>query len=710
MDIKNNRNNKSTKHNASKTQKPKKMRGKPKKQKKGKKQVSRPKPQQPQSLLRMDKITCYEGDGFCYYTGTNSATKQRVICSGKVSAEHFEEFLERGFNPCVGGFEREQVTDDSQCKLYYVRVLGHEFKMTSRVRGELRRFQQFLEGRRGLLTRTQLALSPVVPMFKFCRGGKLRSLKSMLDDDFGEDLTDKIELILESVEDFLRMKNIQSQLFELFKEAIKELKFKIPFESLQEFNNFKVTQKGDNMIKSNYFNCHLYRNLEKKIMTKKEKRKLPKLYQLASVLKPKFKAVLQKWRVMAGQEGNEPLRKLMGCKEIRLDPRSAEITLIVEEEPKNESEVNPFKEKSTEIESRGRETDPFNTSLDQDTEEEDSKPPEEHPLRSKEYAIDSYELHDNRFKFKGPPQSEWYRSIPMDPYEAKPRKFTTKLVKACYTTQKFELFNRYNEEVHNKTETTPKFIFNQVICKKQIKDEKIRSKVNKKKTLELGYHHLELYLDGVLVGVDCFKVTKSGILACAFFYEPELRPLRLGLVAINEKIKMVQELNPFFEEFKFIYLGYYNYHSTKINYKAKFKPLEVRCPFTNQWVRWNTEVKRKLKYCINVLGEEDPNISQGKDASEEFIPNRGADELFGDLLGYLAQMKSSQAVYLPKTSKATHLSDENLYLKVGQTEYRRLIEEEGDIARLMTALRISSLPFFRALGLKFIKEITWRCF
>ncbi len=81
---------------------------------------------------------------------------------------------------------------------------------------------------------------------------------------------------------------------------------------------------------------------------------------------------------------------------------------------------------------------------------------------------------------------------------------------------------------------------------------------------------LEFRLDGTLVAVAVTDHTPAGLSAVYTFFDPELRARGLGTFAILSQIEQARRLG-----LPHVYLGYWIAGHPKMDYKARFRPLEV---------------------------------------------------------------------------------------------------------------------------------------
>ena len=90
--------------------------------------------------------------------------------------------------------------------------------------------------------------------------------------------------------------------------------------------------------------------------------------------------------------------------------------------------------------------------------------------------------------------------------------------------------------------------------------------------------------DIVLAAVSLTDVLNDGLSMVYSFYDPDLSYLSLGKYMILDHVNLVKEL-----ALSYLYLGYWVKGSSKMDYKAQYKPLEV---FKNgQWLTLETSTE-----------------------------------------------------------------------------------------------------------------------
>lgn len=104
---------------------------------------------------------------------------------------------------------------------------------------------------------------------------------------------------------------------------------------------------------------------------------------------------------------------------------------------------------------------------------------------------------------------------------------------------------------------------------------------------------LELWKDEQLVSVATCDQLDDGISAVYTFFEPDMSTRSLGVYSILQQIELVKQ-----QGLKYLYLGYWVPHSSKMNYKIQYTPLEIL--LDGQWHRFQHRLSQDE---INRLGD-----------------------------------------------------------------------------------------------------------
>jgi arginine-tRNA-protein transferase len=89
---------------------------------------------------------------------------------------------------------------------------------------------------------------------------------------------------------------------------------------------------------------------------------------------------------------------------------------------------------------------------------------------------------------------------------------------------------------------------------------------------------MELYLKDKLMGFAILDIAAQSVSAVYSVYNPNEKRRSLGTAIILKSIEWAQN-----NQFKYYYLGYYIPGHKKMDYKARFKPAQIRNPKSGSW-------------------------------------------------------------------------------------------------------------------------------
>ncbi|CAD8190038.1 unnamed protein product [Paramecium octaurelia] len=125
--------------------------------------------------------------------------------------------------------------------------------------------------------------------------------------------------------------------------------------------------------------------------------------------------------------------------------------------------------------------------------------------------------------------------------------------------------------------------------------------------LNLGQRFMEYRIRGKLVGCGVIILTRNQLLSEYLFYDPILKPHSFGIVAAFVEIEYVRKVNKYFPDFKYSSLSYVIATCKAMNYKLQFRGLEIQCPDSYIWLKYNKELKKLMQSNCSRLNKERSN-------------------------------------------------------------------------------------------------------
>jgi arginyl-tRNA---protein transferase len=152
--------------------------------------------------------------------------------------------------------------------------------------------------------------------------------------------------------------------------------------------------------------------------------------------------------------------------------------------------------------------------------------------------------------------------------------FTISTEVACFSTERFLLFKKYQTSVHGDepNDVTEKS-FSRFLVETALVDGGAMCGPYK-----CGTYHQLYRLDGRLVAVGVLDILPSGVSSVYLFYDPADKALSLGKYSALREIEFCRELG-----LDYYYMGFYIHTCAKMKYKGEYAPSELLCPSSLSW-------------------------------------------------------------------------------------------------------------------------------
>ncbi|CAR29494.1 hypothetical protein ZYGR_0AD01760 [Zygosaccharomyces rouxii] len=206
--------------------------------------------------------------------------------------------------------------------------------------------------------------------------------------------------------------------------------------------------------------------------------------------------------------------------------------------------------------------------------------------------------------------------------ESKSDNFYTKFEPAVYSDEKYRLFAKYQESVHNDFDHNAKS-FKRFLCDAPFSPEVIRGtkqewdQLNDWKNPErshferVGPAHECYYYNGNLIAIAVIDILPSGISSVYFIWDPEYGKLSLGKLSALRELAISSKINR-----KHYYMGYYIQDCPKMNYKGKYGgELMDLCNYRYTPL---TRVEKEIDHSKFFVLSDDPNLTNEPHLNERF--------------------------------------------------------------------------------------------
>ncbi|CAD8106149.1 unnamed protein product [Paramecium sonneborni] len=179
---------------------------------------------------------------------------------------------------------------------------------------------------------------------------------------------------------------------------------------------------------------------------------------------------------------------------------------------------------------------------------------------------------------------------------------TIKIVDPYQSEENVTLYLNYMAQVHNSQSSLESFT-NYYATRIILADQCIQNKSQNVKLI-LGQRFMEYQIKGKLIGCGVIELTKTQLLSEYLFYDPSLKPYSFGVFAAFVEMEYVRRVQKYFPNFKYSSLSYIISTCQAMNYKLQFKGLEIQCPDSYVWMKYNKEIKKLMKSNTSRLNKD----------------------------------------------------------------------------------------------------------
>lgn len=147
-------------------------------------------------------------------------------------------------------------------------------------------------------------------------------------------------------------------------------------------------------------------------------------------------------------------------------------------------------------------------------------------------------------------------------------------------SESYLLYKKYQQTVH-KDKCTSKAGYNRFLVETPLYDDELPQSPGQ---LSYGSYHQWYILDGKLLAVSVIDILPRCVSSKYMYYDPDYDFLSLGTYTALREIVLTRTLLETQPALKYYYMGYYISTCEKMRYKGRFRPSELLCDRSLQWV------------------------------------------------------------------------------------------------------------------------------
>lgn len=226
---------------------------------------------------------------------------------------------------------------------------------------------------------------------------------------------------------------------------------------------------------------------------------------------------------------------------------------------------------------------------------------------------------------------------------------------SSYSLEKYELYQKYQEEIHHDTHNTPSS-FRRFLVHSPLVREPISYTMQSPPHLpkDYGSYHQLYRLDGELIAMAVIDILPSCVSSVYFLYDKQWEKFSFGKLSAMREASLAHEMKETGAPgMNYLYMGFYIFSCPKMRYKADYSPSYLADPVTYQWY--------PLKDCIPLLEKNryacfsDPSLSiKGNGQPDDTSYPSPGEELMQCVRVKLTHRGKSIVVPIKMTNIARH--------------------------------------------------------
>eukprot|EP00347_Sterkiella_histriomuscorum_P012879 403366869 len=516
--------------------------------------------------------------GYCKGTKNTTGGYKWGITSHKMTVQDYQKLMDRGWRRC-GGYYYKYDFEKSCCQPYTIRLLASEYQISHSQKKVMKRFNKFLLGEIDMDGKSVKAKEQM----------EVQRTQQQQQEDMEK--AAKIQSIKE-----LQISLIRKVLINL-QQAFPELFTSFTNEQLQTLLQTSIISKPrDKKLKDTQ---SFSTNFLIKIFYKLKEEKNEFIVQQSQNIKEFVKLLKKKQEQWDLKEQNSDFKQVI--------EDSGYLTFISKEKCEDIQEQKINKQQN----SQGNKKDQKINGVQEEEKKQASSAKKQNLFEEEKKQSDSSYMNNEDLFY----QQYYKEHVPLQlkPGQQLKHKYTVKITKALSSKESFEIYAKYQEVVHGEKEKGISG-YQRFLCQSPLFDTKNKTESNFEcpKSLKeyddirdlkdegifteyLGSYHMIHRIDGEIMAVGVVDFTPNVLSSVYLYYNPKFEFLNPGTFTAVREIEYVQRVQEVFNpEFIYYYMGYYFQDCQKSVYKASYKPSQVVCPVTYNYVYLTEEVKEKI--------------------------------------------------------------------------------------------------------------------
>ena len=183
---------------------------------------------------------------------------------------------------------------------------------------------------------------------------------------------------------------------------------------------------------------------------------------------------------------------------------------------------------------------------------------------------------------------------------------TIEMAPSAFVQEEFELFCKYQASVH-KDDDSDKEGYTRFLVETPLGYDRVPAGAEGSEKpppplvpcevpelTTYGSFHQQYRVDGKLVAVGVVDIMQACLSSKYFIWDPDYAFLELGKVSSLAEIDFVAKASARHRDLRYYYQGFYIHTCPKVSYKADYKPAELLCPTSLEWVTFDDDLRARM--------------------------------------------------------------------------------------------------------------------
>ncbi|KAJ6539228.1 arginine-tRNA-protein transferase [Mycena capillaripes] len=227
-------------------------------------------------------------------------------------------------------------------------------------------------------------------------------------------------------------------------------------------------------------------------------------------------------------------------------------------------------------------------------------------------------------------------------------RFETTLEPSSYSPEKFELYCKYQRDIHSDLNSTPSG-FKRFLVDSPLFPAPIPYSAPPPSHLPMNYgsYHQLYKCDGKLIALGVIDILPNCVSSVYFIYDPAWEEFSLGKLSALREVSLASEIKAAgAPEMTSLYMGFYIHSCQKMRYKGDYHPSYLADPETYDWFPLENCIPLLEKYRYACFSKPDHSSAEPADPQIIDEPPQPGDDILSQV-HLVRDIKSNRITVIP---------------------------------------------------------------